>query len=175
MRYEFYRVNRFDDDFAATAIHGIDAVKFLAGSDYRHIRFDYQAVPETGAAAVNIRMFCEFASGALVDLLFMPVSGALLERATVHLEHHTFFLCPEMSTRMPGRFRSRGKLAAFLEDNRPVDRNVLRQYPHRSGIFTQFSSRSLEIVIELPQTSGFEPFLQGRQVWGGGARPMLSG
>ena len=34
VHYEMTRVDRRDPDFSTTAIHGIDAVRFLAGSDY---------------------------------------------------------------------------------------------------------------------------------------------
>ena len=35
---------------------------------------------------------CEFASGATAILSFCPVAGVVVERATVHLQDHTFFL-----------------------------------------------------------------------------------
>ncbi len=92
IHYDFYRVGRLDTDFSATAIHGIDTVKFLAGSDYAHIRFHYQSIPGCSPEVVNITLDCEFESGTKAELSFFPVSGVLLERATVHLHNHTFFL-----------------------------------------------------------------------------------
>ena len=92
LRYDFVRVGRTDADFSTTAIHGIDTVRFLAGSDYRRIRFHYQAFPPLGPAVANILMDCEFASGATAILSFCPVAGVVIERATVHLHDHTFFL-----------------------------------------------------------------------------------
>jgi predicted dehydrogenase len=43
IRYDFTRVRRTDADFSLTAIHGVDAVRFLAGADYASVRFRYQA------------------------------------------------------------------------------------------------------------------------------------
>jgi predicted dehydrogenase len=58
LRYDFTRIGRKDADFSTTAIHGIDTVRFLAGSDYRHVRCRYQALPQFGATVANIFMDC---------------------------------------------------------------------------------------------------------------------
>jgi myo-inositol 2-dehydrogenase/D-chiro-inositol 1-dehydrogenase len=92
IRYDFYRVNRRDSDFSTTAIHGIDTVKFLARSDYASIRFRYQPIPGCAPEVVNIFMDCEFESGASAFLSFCPVSGTLLERATLQVQGQTYFL-----------------------------------------------------------------------------------
>ena len=42
LHYEMVRVDRRDPDFSTTAIHGIDAVRYIAGSDYASARFRYQ-------------------------------------------------------------------------------------------------------------------------------------
>ncbi len=105
IRYDFCRVNRLDADFAATAIHGIDAVKHLARSDYAHIQFRYQALPGCAPEVVNTEMICTFESGTRAYLNFCPVSGVLLERATVHAHDQTFFLdlAVENAIDYPGR------------------------------------------------------------------------
>lgn len=105
IRYDFCRVGRTDADFAATAIHGIDAVKHLAGSDYAHIQFRYQALPGYAPEVVNVEMICTFESGARAYLSFCPVSGVLLERATVHARDESFFLdlAVENAVDYPGR------------------------------------------------------------------------
>ncbi len=92
LRYDFFRINRRDADFATTAIHGIDTVRFLAGAPYRHIHFRYQAMPALGPTVANIYMECEMASGAMAHINFCPVTGVIIERATVSLFDHTFFL-----------------------------------------------------------------------------------
>ncbi len=92
IRYDFFRVDRKDADFSTTAIHGIDTAKFLAGSDYRSVTFSYQEFPELGPTVANIFLDCCFVSGARAHINFCPVTGVLIERATVCLQSHTFFL-----------------------------------------------------------------------------------
>ena len=81
--YEFVRVNRRDRDFSTTAIHGIDAVRFLAGADYASVRFTFQPAAEAPPAS-NVFMDGIMTNGVTVRLRFLPVSGALVERATVY-------------------------------------------------------------------------------------------
>lgn len=92
IRYDFYRAGRKDRDFSTTAIHGIDTAKFLAGSDYEYIRFHYQELSHIGENVANIYMDCVFKSGATANLNFCPVSGTVIERATVNCHNNTFFL-----------------------------------------------------------------------------------
>jgi predicted dehydrogenase len=90
--YEFLRVNRRDPDFSSTAIHGIDAVRYVAASDYAEVNFVYEELPQLGQGVANILMQCRMASGTLAQLNFCPVCGILAERATVHVQDHSFFL-----------------------------------------------------------------------------------
>lgn len=88
----FYRYNRYDADFSTTAIHGIDTVRFLAGAPYESVRFHYQEVGKDGKRATNIFMDCRFRSGATAQLSFCPTAGVVVERYTVNILDHTFFL-----------------------------------------------------------------------------------
>jgi len=92
IRYEVVRVQRKDADFSTTAIHGIDATRFLIGSDYAHVRFHYHEMPELGPGVCNIFMDCTFESGATGHLSFCPVAGIDVERATLHAVDHTLLL-----------------------------------------------------------------------------------
>jgi myo-inositol 2-dehydrogenase/D-chiro-inositol 1-dehydrogenase len=92
VHYEMTRVDRRDPDFSTTAIHGFDAVRYLAGSDYAHARFRYREMPELGPGVANILVDAVLASGATAHLAFCPVAGAVVERATVHASGHTFHL-----------------------------------------------------------------------------------
>lgn len=92
LQYDFFRVGRTDADFSTTAIHGIDAARFLAGSPYAEVFFHYRAFPEWGPATANILMDCTFASGATAHLAFLPVSGAVVERAAWHTRDRIYFL-----------------------------------------------------------------------------------
>ena len=103
LRYDLYRAGRKDADFSTTAIHGIDAVRFIAGSDYSYIKFHYQELPlrakattnsffPSGLNVVNIFMDCVMKSGTTAQLSFCPVSGVTIERCAVNSEGHSFFL-----------------------------------------------------------------------------------
>lgn len=115
VHYELTRVNRRDPDFSTTAIHGIDAVRFLAGSDYAHVRFRYQELHELGPGVANIFVDAVMVSGATAHLAFCPVAGALVERATVHARDHTLFV----QVPMWGAFDSPGRLC-HLEGGRVI-------------------------------------------------------
>ncbi|WP_127583057.1 Gfo/Idh/MocA family protein [Paenibacillus koleovorans] len=94
---EMYRVNRLDEDFSTTAIHVIDSVRFIAGQDYRRLRFDYKELPQLGRNVAHFRMDGEFENGVKALLHFNPVSGQLVERVTVHAHNQLFVLELPMS------------------------------------------------------------------------------
>ncbi len=81
LHYEMTRVERRDPDFSTTAIHGLDAVRYLAGCDYAEARFRYREMPELGRGVANILVDAVMTSGATAHLAFCPVAGVLVERA----------------------------------------------------------------------------------------------
>ena len=83
-QYEFYRVNRRDADFSTPSIHGIDTMKFLAGSDYKQIRFRYLPNPADPGLVPMILLDCEFADGQAGRITFAPATGVSDERCTMH-------------------------------------------------------------------------------------------
>jgi len=89
---EFFRVGRTDDDFTTTSIHGIDAVRHLAGENYKRVDFFYQTLPQYGEHVHNMIMQCEFTSGASATLRFLPMSGVVIERYTVNTGDKTLML-----------------------------------------------------------------------------------
>jgi myo-inositol 2-dehydrogenase / D-chiro-inositol 1-dehydrogenase len=92
IRYEMVRVDRRDADFSTTAIHAIDAVRFIAARDFNEVRFRYQELPALGPGVANIFMDGVMAGGVTAHLAFCPVAGVVVERAEVHARDHTFFL-----------------------------------------------------------------------------------
>lgn len=92
IEYQMERYNRTDPDFSTTAIHGIDAVRYIMDCDYKHIKFFYQELPELGFNVANVHMYCTFENGANANLHFCPVSGAVNERASINAMDNTFFL-----------------------------------------------------------------------------------
>jgi predicted dehydrogenase len=92
LHYEMTRVDRRDPDFSITAIHGLDAVRYLAGADYAEARFRYQERHELGAGVANIIVDAVMTNGATAQLAFCPVAGVLVERATVHAGDESFYV-----------------------------------------------------------------------------------
>ena len=129
LHYEMTRVERRDPDFSTTAIHGLDAVRYLAGCDYAEARFRYRELKELGAGVADILVDAVMASGATAHLVFCPVAGVLVERATVHAHGHTLFLNVPMWSGVdsPGRLWHfvGGKLEADLSGDRLGDGTAL--------------------------------------------------
>ncbi|OXS57274.1 hypothetical protein B1A99_17450 [Cohnella sp. CIP 111063] len=91
--YDISRVGRTDDeDASVTAIHGIDALRTLAGSDYRDIRLSYRPLPHLGSRVTNVSLEGEFQSGATFRLNYFPAAGAVYERAAINCEDATLLL-----------------------------------------------------------------------------------
>jgi myo-inositol 2-dehydrogenase/D-chiro-inositol 1-dehydrogenase len=129
LHYEMTRVERRDPDFSSTAIHGLDAVRYLAGSDYAEARFRYRELPELGPGVADILVDAVMASGATAHLAFCPVAGVLVERASAHSHGQTLFLQVPMWSGIdsPGRLWHfvGGALAADLRGDRVGDGTAL--------------------------------------------------
>jgi predicted dehydrogenase len=129
LHYEMTRVERRDPDFSTTAIHGLDAVRYLAGCDYAEARFRYAEMPQLGPGVVNILVDAVMASGATADLAFCPVAGVLVERAAAHAHGHSLFLHVPMWSGVdtPGRLwhYTGGRLAAELGGDQVGDGTAL--------------------------------------------------
>ncbi len=92
IQIEFTRVNRGNEDFSTTAIHGIDLARFIVGSDFSFIKFSYQDVQQPDVQAVNTFLDGSFNSGVTAHLSFLPVAGVGTERCTVYTYDNTFYL-----------------------------------------------------------------------------------
>jgi len=122
LHYEMTRVDRRDPDFSTTAIHGLDAVRFLGGADYAQARFRYHEQPALGPGVAHMFVDAVLISGATAHLAFCPTAGAVVERATVHAGGHTFFLRIPMWGPLdaPGHLQhvDRGQVVADLAGDR---------------------------------------------------------
>jgi predicted dehydrogenase len=129
VHYEMTRVERRDPDFSTTAIHGLDAVRYLAGCDYAEVLFRYRELPELGTGVANILVDAVMTSGATAHLAFCPVAGVLVERASAHAHGHTLFLHVPMWSGVdsPGRLWhfSGGRLVADLGGGQVGDGTAL--------------------------------------------------
>jgi len=92
LQIEFTRVNRGNEDFSTTAIHGIDLARFVARSDFASINFHYQEVHLPGIQAANTYLDGTFNSGATAHISFCPLAGVATERCTVHAYNNSFYL-----------------------------------------------------------------------------------
>lgn len=129
LHYEMARVERRDPDFSTTAIHGLDAVRYLAGADYAEARFRYRELPELGEGVANILVDAVMTNGATAHLAFTPVAGVLVERAAAHAHGASFYLQVPMwgGVDSPGRLWhfSKGQLVADTPGDRCGDGTAL--------------------------------------------------
>jgi predicted dehydrogenase len=129
LHYEMARVERRDPDFSTTAIHGLDAVRYLAGADYAQARFRYRELPDLGPGVANILVDAVMTTGATAHLAFCPVAGVMVERAAAHAHAHSLFLHVPMwgGVDSPGRLwhYAGGRLAAELSGEQVGDGTAL--------------------------------------------------
>ncbi len=146
LQYDFYRIGRADPDFSTTAIHGIDLARFLLDSDYARIAFHYRPLPELGPSVANILLDCTFTSGATAQICFLPVSGAVIERAILHALDRLYFL------RLPvwNAFDSPGSLVEVIQGQ--VTRSL-------SGLESICSADRPACALDNPDTSSSADFI----------------
>jgi predicted dehydrogenase len=88
--FQMYRVNRRENSFYSTAIHGIDLVCHLMQSPCRTARFAYGNLERFGAGVFNISIQAEFESLSTAQLSFCPVSGFIKECLTVTTDYGVY-------------------------------------------------------------------------------------
>jgi len=165
LHYEMTRVGRRDPDFSTTAIHGIDAVRFLAGSDYAEARFRYGDLPEAGAGVANILVDAVMASGATAHLAFCPVAGVLVERVAAHTQGHSFFLQVPMwgGVDSPGRLQhfQNGTLVADLSGESVGDGTALFEL---GGFYREYAAFLEDVEGGRPPSPGLRESRQSVEV-----------
>jgi len=92
VEHTFTRVRRTDPDFSTTAIHGIDSLRWLLGTDFRSLEFRYRELQDGSKPVTVFSAQGSFNNDAGVHLLFHPLSGVPAERTTIHTPHETFDL-----------------------------------------------------------------------------------
>lgn len=133
--YEFYRYERREGTFETTAIHGIDAVKNIAGSNYKQVRFTYQEMPQYGPKVANIYLECTFENGVIARINFVPCAGVVVDRACINAKDHTFFL----QTPIWNGFDTPGELV----------------HVHNGELVSKISGLDLNCGTEMFETNGF--------------------
>ncbi len=89
VRCEFQRYERFDADFATTAIHAIDTTSFLAGAAYREVNFTYHDLLRDDMTLSMALLTAKFAGTALGVLSIVPSAGEVCERYTLQSRNWT--------------------------------------------------------------------------------------
>jgi myo-inositol 2-dehydrogenase / D-chiro-inositol 1-dehydrogenase len=133
---EFTRVGRTRSDFATTAVHAVDAVRFLGGSDYRRILFSYQEMPELGPGVANYFLACQMAGGQSAQLNFFPAWGENVERYTVYAEHNTLVLGCNLGQDAPGYLRHFNKGLCVYDEN-AIDYTRHKEDIYLSGFYAE--------------------------------------
>jgi predicted dehydrogenase len=153
LHYEMVRVERREPDFSTTAIHGLDAVRYLAGCDYAEARFSYQELPDLGPGVANVFVDAVMASGATAALAFTPVAGVLVERAAAHARGHSLYVHVPMwgGADSPGRLVhfAEGRLAEEVTGDRCGDGTELFEL----GGFYRETAAFLDAVAERREPS----------------------
>ncbi len=81
--YDMVRCNRWNEDFSTTAIHALDALRFLAGVPFTAAEISYEGRHEIGRRAVDV---CVRAPAGFTQLTLnvLPVSGRNSESARIY-------------------------------------------------------------------------------------------
>jgi predicted dehydrogenase len=86
INYKFHRIKRHESNFEDTAIHAIDAVKFLAGSDFKCVEIKYQEMPYLGKNVANYYIYFEFINGLFAIAEILVSTGDSFEGCEIHAE-----------------------------------------------------------------------------------------
>jgi myo-inositol 2-dehydrogenase/D-chiro-inositol 1-dehydrogenase len=165
LHYEMTRVDRRDPDFSTTAIHGIDAVRFIAGGDYARVRFRYVDIPQLGTGVANIFMDAVMVTGASAHLAFCPVAGVVVERTSVHTRDESFFLEVPMWAAFdsPGRLQRlvRGELAEEVRGDALPDGTALFE---SGGFYGEYVAFLEALAAGRPPSPGLRESRQSVEV-----------
>lgn len=91
IKYEMYRINRHESYFETTAIHAIDTVRWLAGSDFSKVRIEYQDMPEKGNKVANYYIYGEFGNEITAQISCMVSTGKLYEGCQILCDDSIYY------------------------------------------------------------------------------------
>jgi len=90
--YRMHRVQRKEDHFNTTAVHGLDLAGFLAGGKATRVDFAYQSTEHFGQGVMNIQALAQYAGGTTASMSFCPTAGLVCEQLCVALDNETIFV-----------------------------------------------------------------------------------
>lgn len=142
INHQFYRVGRTRYDFSTTAIHAIDSIRFLAGCDFQHLRFQYQEFPALSETVPVANFFLDgsMTSGASVNMSISPITGVNTETTILHTFERTFIIKFQIGSENPGTLQcfEKGKLIIDLnavDFSRTTDDSILNGFENENISF----------------------------------------
>lgn len=148
---EVIRWNRRDTDFAATAIHGIDTVRFLLDDEFAELHFRYLEMPSLGNGVADFYAQGITRDGIGVQLHFCPVAGKGHERLAFHgIDRSLILKMPENTFKAgdPGSLREfvDGRETRFLDGANLVEATTTEvingAYAENLDFFTSIRNRN---------------------------------
>ncbi|MGN1058956.1 MAG: Gfo/Idh/MocA family oxidoreductase, partial [Clostridia bacterium] len=118
--YTMQRCRRIFEDFSTTAIHAIDAVRYMAGCDYKTVDISYVPVYGFENEFPNVYLTCEMKSGARVRIDFSVSGGALQESFIVNGTDNTIVAHIPVDTDKSGSFKYYSYKGDSQESAKPV-------------------------------------------------------
>ncbi len=104
------RNNRADADFTTTAIHAIDALRYLCDDDYQRLDFSYGHCGPGGESA-SFHAIGQTFRGTTIEMTIVPQAGLTVESYSLHADGKTF-----MADLAPGSLD--GNLSVFENGKR---------------------------------------------------------
>src|SRR5450759_1336348 len=134
------RVHRTDPQFATTAIHMIDAGRYLMGYDYQQVTLFFQELPKIGPGVANFKLEGRFTNGTTVHIDIFPLAGVNVEQFTLYAIDQTIILDAFNGPDSPGHLHlfDHGQLTVNLDANQLTQRReayFLNGFYHETAAF----------------------------------------
>ena len=157
------RIHRRDPQFATTAVHLIDAARYLAGCDYQQVDLDIQHLPEEGPGVANFQLEGQFTNGTTFHLNIFPLAGADVEQFTLYAIDRTFHLDAFNEPENPGRLRlfAKGTLLADLDAFQLTQR---REAFYVNGFYHEDCTFFDAVQAGVPPAHGFHSCRQSIEI-----------
>lgn len=155
---EMYRYQR-SGLFHHAMIHAIDAVKYIAQSDYQTASFSYQNLPHCTPKTDNIYMDACFENNVFAHITTLPSTGVAVERFTVALDEDCYFL--RTHAPMPSCYDAPGELIILHQG---VEVEHLQDSGDSMYLCSGFYAQTVDFLTNvITQTPSAHPFSTGLQ------------
>ena len=155
IQYDMFRVDRADEDFSTTAIHAIDAARFIACSDFARVKFTYRDYPDPSRNTADIYLVCEMKSGAIANINICPMTGITKEAATVICRDKTY--CLDF---LGNPLNPLGRLTAIEKNDITADISGATEPFVREGFYNENKTFFDDIIAGRQPTGGVDTAFQ---------------